>query len=146
MGRDLLAVQKGGGFNTQRTHPPKPALRPSARTGSADHRRNAGKQPIPRVAERPHQPASPSPKAERSHSPLLRARLGSQAPDGCGGSAASGQARQKSGNRSSWSRSGLPPSARRSGRKEIGRAHVSTPVTNAQLVCRLLLEKKNNKR
>src|SRR3546814_1799477 len=26
---------------------------------------------------------------------------------------------------------------------EIGRAHVRTPVTNAQLVCRLLLEKKN---
>src|SRR3546814_10729787 len=27
---------------------------------------------------------------------------------------------------------------------EIGRAHVCTPVTNAQLVCRLLLEKTNN--
>src|SRR3546814_3301410 len=27
---------------------------------------------------------------------------------------------------------------------EIGRAHVGTPVTNAHLVCRLLLEKKNN--
>src|SRR3546814_2456667 len=27
---------------------------------------------------------------------------------------------------------------------EIGRAHVRTPVTNAHLVCRLLLEKKNN--
>src|SRR3546814_3466283 len=27
--------------------------------------------------------------------------------------------------------------------KEIGRAHVLTPVTNAHLVCRLLLEKKN---
>src|SRR3546814_6322431 len=26
---------------------------------------------------------------------------------------------------------------------EIGRAHVCTPVTHAQLVCRLLLEKKN---
>src|SRR3546814_5343046 len=26
---------------------------------------------------------------------------------------------------------------------KIGRAHVGTPVTNAQLVCRLLLEKKN---
>src|SRR3546814_2689952 len=26
---------------------------------------------------------------------------------------------------------------------EIGRAHVGTPVTNAHLVCRLLLEKKN---
>src|SRR3546814_1062473 len=28
-------------------------------------------------------------------------------------------------------------------RGEIGRAHVLTPVTNAHLVCRLLLEKKN---
>src|SRR3546814_3289491 len=28
--------------------------------------------------------------------------------------------------------------------KEIGRAHVRNPVTNAQLVCRLLLENKNN--
>src|SRR3546814_3827256 len=28
-------------------------------------------------------------------------------------------------------------------KKEIGRAHVRTPVTNAHLVCRLLLEKKN---
>src|SRR3546814_2088850 len=27
---------------------------------------------------------------------------------------------------------------------EIGRAHVRTPVTNAHLVCRLLLEKKQN--
>src|SRR3546814_9226343 len=27
---------------------------------------------------------------------------------------------------------------------EIGRAHVCTPVTNAHLVCRLLLEKQNN--
>src|SRR3546814_4248520 len=29
--------------------------------------------------------------------------------------------------------------------EEIGRAHVWTPVTNAHLVCRLLLEKKNKK-
>src|SRR3546814_10529291 len=29
------------------------------------------------------------------------------------------------------------------GLTKIGRAHVRTPVTNAQLVCRLLLEKKN---
>src|SRR3546814_4085823 len=29
--------------------------------------------------------------------------------------------------------------------EEIGRAHVWTPVTNAHLVCRLLLEKKNTK-
>src|SRR3546814_8210010 len=29
--------------------------------------------------------------------------------------------------------------------KEIGRAHVRTPVTNAHLVCRLLLAKKKNK-
>src|SRR3546814_4936668 len=28
--------------------------------------------------------------------------------------------------------------------RQIGRAHVCTPVTNAQLVCRLLLEKKKN--
>src|SRR3546814_2177076 len=28
---------------------------------------------------------------------------------------------------------------------EIGRAHVGTPVNNAHLVCRLLLEKKNTK-
>src|SRR3546814_4297317 len=28
--------------------------------------------------------------------------------------------------------------------REIGRAHVCTPVTNAHLVCRLLLEKKKN--
>src|SRR3546814_9984947 len=28
---------------------------------------------------------------------------------------------------------------------EIGRAHVCTPVTNEQLVCRLLLEKKKHK-
>src|SRR3546814_10724975 len=32
--------------------------------------------------------------------------------------------------------------ARSSRAQEIGRAHVWTPVTNAQLVCRLLLEKK----
>src|SRR3546814_5359408 len=30
---------------------------------------------------------------------------------------------------------------RRGRSREIGRAHVGTPVTNAQLVCRLLLEK-----
>src|SRR3546814_9769144 len=30
------------------------------------------------------------------------------------------------------------------GQFEIGRAHVCTPVNNAQLVCRLLLEKKKN--
>src|SRR3546814_4778168 len=29
------------------------------------------------------------------------------------------------------------------GQRQIGRAHVRTPVTNAHLVCRLLLEKKN---
>src|SRR3546814_7995117 len=28
--------------------------------------------------------------------------------------------------------------------RQIGRAHVRTPVTNAQLVCRLLLEQKKN--
>src|SRR3546814_2740492 len=31
-------------------------------------------------------------------------------------------------------------------RAEIGRAHVRTPVTNAHLVCRLLLEKKKTQR
>src|SRR3546814_5378591 len=36
--------------------------------------------------------------------------------------------------------SALPP-LERTDRPEIGRAHVCTPVTNAQLVCRLLLEK-----
>src|SRR3546814_7940303 len=30
-------------------------------------------------------------------------------------------------------------------RDQIGRAHVLTPVTNAHLVCRLLLEKKNKR-
>src|SRR3546814_6636231 len=30
--------------------------------------------------------------------------------------------------------------------RKIGRAHVLTPVTNAQLVCRLRLEKNNNTR
>src|SRR3546814_8328622 len=30
------------------------------------------------------------------------------------------------------------------GDRKIGRAHVCTPVTNAHLVCRLLLEKKKN--
>src|SRR3546814_6904255 len=30
-------------------------------------------------------------------------------------------------------------------KNEIGRAHVCTPVTNAHLVCRLLLEQKNQK-
>src|SRR3546814_3521578 len=34
--------------------------------------------------------------------------------------------------------SSIPPSATR---PKIGRAHVCTPVTNAHLVCRLLLEK-----
>src|SRR3546814_8394755 len=31
------------------------------------------------------------------------------------------------------------------GDKQIGRAHVCTPVTNAHIVCRLLLEQKTNK-
>src|SRR3546814_7664458 len=38
------------------------------------------------------------------------------------------------------------PPCRSGWRGEIGRAHVRTPVTNAQLVCRLLLEKKNTTR
>src|SRR3546814_1300740 len=33
---------------------------------------------------------------------------------------------------------------RGAGLEQIGRAHVRTPVTNAHLVCRLLLEKKKN--
>src|SRR3546814_1030923 len=33
--------------------------------------------------------------------------------------------------------------ALRLGQNKIGRAHVCTPVTNAHLVCRLLLEKKH---
>src|SRR3546814_7095048 len=40
---------------------------------------------------------------------------------------------------------GSPPPSR-PGRIQIGRAHVRTPVTNAHLVCRLLLEKKNKRR
>src|SRR3546814_7098078 len=42
---------------------------------------------------------------------------------------------------SDWNRA-----CRSSKKKEIGRAHVWTPVTNAHLVCRLLLEKKNIQR
>src|SRR3546814_3522153 len=34
----------------------------------------------------------------------------------------------------------------RSGRQQIGRAHVRTPVTNAHIVCRLLLEQKKHNR
>src|SRR3546814_9251994 len=37
---------------------------------------------------------------------------------------------------------GFTPRRRHTARSEIGRAHVCTPVTNAHLVCRLLLEKK----
>src|SRR3546814_5397952 len=37
----------------------------------------------------------------------------------------------------------LPPESARPP-EETGRAHVRTPVTNAHLVCRLLLEKNNN--
>src|SRR3546814_5918151 len=42
---------------------------------------------------------------------------------------------------------GRAPRRSLSGGRQIGRAHVCTPVTNAHLVCRLLLEKKkkNNK-
>src|SRR3546814_9180628 len=35
------------------------------------------------------------------------------------------------------------PARKGAERHEIGRAHVLTPVTNAHLVCRLLLEKQN---
>src|SRR3546814_8149942 len=34
---------------------------------------------------------------------------------------------------------------RNENKSQIGRAHVRTPVTNAHIVCRLLLEKKNNR-
>src|SRR3546814_3638815 len=45
----------------------------------------------------------------------------------------------------SLSRSPLPTTLTRYwAPPEIGRAHVGTPVPNAHLVCRLLLEKKNN--
>src|SRR3546814_7551331 len=37
-----------------------------------------------------------------------------------------------------------PATRRRLSPVEIGRAHVGTPVTNAHLVCRLLLEKKKS--
>src|SRR3546814_9517315 len=36
-----------------------------------------------------------------------------------------------------------PPRPARGRRGQIGRAHVCTPVTNAHLVCRLLLDKKH---
>src|SRR3546814_695196 len=42
-----------------------------------------------------------------------------------------------------WSR--RPLDKRQIDYAEIGRAHVRTPVTNAHIVCRLLLENKNNK-
>src|SRR3546814_8656000 len=48
-----------------------------------------------------------------------------------------------------WQRNAGEPPAQTNKRRhhdgvaeQIGRAHVSTPVTNAQLVCRLLIEKK----
>src|SRR3546814_8245318 len=40
---------------------------------------------------------------------------------------------------------GIAGGRARRGRAQIGRAHVRTPVTNAHLVCRLLLEKKKIK-
>src|SRR3546814_1470346 len=48
------------------------------------------------------------------------------------------------GERLSYRREGADEQRHRplSVHREIGRAHVSTPVTNAHLVCRLLLEKK----
>src|SRR3546814_5971812 len=41
---------------------------------------------------------------------------------------------------------GRHAAAQRLDRKQIGRAHVCTPVTNAHLVCRLPLEKKQDKK
>src|SRR3546814_3715074 len=46
--------------------------------------------------------------------------------------------------RSSGGRRAAPSARRLSCLLAIGRAHVRTPVTNAHLVCRLLLAKKNN--
>src|SRR3546814_7160420 len=40
----------------------------------------------------------------------------------------------------------LPGSTEEVSTVQIGRAHVRTPVTNAHLVCRLLLEKKKHKK
>src|SRR3546814_7655384 len=80
-----------------------------------------------------------------SGGPMISARSG-RSPSGIGGrsGAAIVPARQLDG--------GTQPTQRCAGialagavgasEIEIGRAHVRTPVTNAQLVCRLLLEKK----
>src|SRR3546814_9047388 len=59
----------------------------------------------------------------------------------CGGSAApsSGAALK---DWPTWQTGENPPPAPPEVEAEIGRAHVRTPVTNAHLVCRLLLEKK----
>src|SRR3546814_1757396 len=52
--------------------------------------------------------------------------------------------RASSAPRESEAGTGLAMSGLAAGREsEIGRAHACTPVTNAHLVCRLLLEKKN---
>src|SRR3546814_7772067 len=65
---------------------------------------------------------------------------------GAGGGRRPGQARPRGvaaegrGREVRFPRRGL----HRAGREEIGRAHVWTPVTNAHLVCRLLLEKKKD--
>src|SRR3546814_5055419 len=50
----------------------------------------------------------------------------------------------KPGNRQAVVTVGGPETCGTAGAVEIGRAHVLTPVTNAHLVCRLLLEKKKN--
>src|SRR3546814_8436797 len=42
-------------------------------------------------------------------------------------------------------RSSVSSTGRQGPGRQIGRAHVCTPVTNAHLVCRLLLEKKKQK-
>src|SRR3546814_7404512 len=72
-----------------------------------------------------------------SGGPMISARSG-RSPSGIGGrsGAAIVPARQLDG--------GTQPMQRCAGiaLAEIGRAHVWTPVTNAHLVCRLLLEKK----
>src|SRR3546814_9573954 len=70
-----------------------------------------------------------------SRSSICRAALLPVALTTCGKSISTGPSASTStlyGDRSPW----ISP--------QIGRAHVCTPVTNAHLVCRLLLEKKKN--
>src|SRR3546814_1845768 len=54
--------------------------------------------------------------------------------------------REKPGEVGEGRGSGLAAGAAAQRLGQIGRAHVRTPVTNAHLVCRLLLEKKNKRK